>query len=219
MIDKLVADLGKEQKDDDAEKDWCLAEFDSSEDKVKGLSKTISDIEAAVDDEEEEMATLKSEIEALSDGIRELDKQVAAATEQRKEENEDFQANLASNSAAVEILEFAKNRLNKFYNPKLYKAPAKRELTEEERITINNGGTLAPTEAPGGIAGTGIGVLAQVSKDAPPPPPESFGAYEKKTEESNGVMAMMDTLVKDLDKEMTVATSTEKDAQAEYERI
>jgi len=102
-------------------------------------------------------------------------------------------------------------------NPKLYTAPPKRELTEDERITVNNGGTLAPTAPPAGIAGTGIAVLSQLStdqqKDAPSPPPESFKAYAKKTEESNGVMAMMDMLVKDLDKEMTVATATEKDAQ------
>merc|ERR1719172_192255 len=217
MIDKLVADLGKEQKDDDAEKDWCLAEFDSSEDKVKGLSKTISDIEAAVDDEEEEMATLKSEIEALQDGIKKLDKSVAEATEQRKEENEDFQANLASNSAAVEILEFAKNRLNKFYNPKLYKAPAKRELTEEERITVNNGGTLAPTEAPGGIAGTGIGFMQ--SGAAPPPPPEANLAYQKKGEESNGVIRLIDMIINDVDKENQVMELEEKDAQGDYEKF
>merc|ERR1719335_786172 len=78
------------------------------------------------------------------------------------------------------------------------------------------GGTLAPTNPPAGIAGTGITALAQA---APPPPPESFKAYSKKTEESNGVMAMMDNLVKDLDKEMTVATATEKDAQEDYEKM
>merc|ERR1719395_152369 len=149
---------------------------------------------------------------------------VAEATEQRKEENEDYTELMAQDSAAKEVILFAKNRLNKFYNPKLYTPPPKRELTEDERITVNNGGTLAPTAPPAGIAGTGIAVLSQVSThdqhtDAPPPPPESFSAYAKKTEESNGVMAMMDLLVKDLDKEMTVATATEKDAQADYETL
>jgi hypothetical protein len=43
------------------------------------------------------------------------------------------------------------NRLNKFYNPKLYKAPPKRVLSEEDQITVNMGGTLAPTAAPGGL--------------------------------------------------------------------
>merc|ERR1719262_568905 len=121
---------------------------------------------------------------------------VTEATEQRKEENEDYTELMAQDSAAKEVILFAKNRLNKFYNPKLYKAPPKRELTEDERITVNMGGTLAPTPPPAGIAGTGI-ALAQAPEfgEAPPPPPETFGAYAKKAEESNGVLAMMDMLV------------------------
>merc|ERR1719393_776877 len=125
---------------------------------------------------------------------------------------------MASDSAAKQLLAFAMNRLNKFYNPALYKAPPKRELTEEERIAVNNGGTLAPTAAPGGIAGTGVTVLAQ-SQGAPPPPPEAVGAYKKKGEESNGVIAMINLLVKDLDKEMTEAKVAEEDAQADYEQM
>merc|ERR1712032_649738 len=102
------------------------------------------------------IATLADEIAALTKGIKDLDKQVAEATDVRKEDHEDFVTNLAANNAAVELLGMAKNRMNKFYNPKMYKAPPKRELSEEERITLNMGGTLAPTAAPGGIAGTGV---------------------------------------------------------------
>jgi len=197
---------------------------------------------------------------------------VAEATEQRKEENEDYTALMASNTAALQLLELAKNRLNQFYNPKLYKPPPKRELTEEERITLNNGGTLAPTAAPGGIAGTGIAVFAQVAMTAPPkepatpmmvggcastlhgccpgsdqaasgpngegcgepatglvvppaspvklePPPETWGAYGKKGEESNGVISMIDDLKKELELEMTEATTEEKNSQREYEEL
>ena len=56
------------------------------------------------------------------EGIKALDKQVAEATEQRKEEHEDYVEELAANSAAKELIGFAKNRMNQFYNPKLYKA-------------------------------------------------------------------------------------------------
>merc|ERR1719263_1314130 len=164
--------------------------------------------------------TITAEIKALSDGIMELDRNVASATATRKAEHADYVAELAANSAAVGIIEFAKNRLNKFYNPKLYKAPPKRELTEEERITLNMGGTLAPTSPPAGIAGTGIALASmRADKDAPPPPPETFGAYEKKSEESGGVLAMMDLLVKELEKEMTEATAEEKNAQEDYEKF
>merc|ERR1719213_328960 len=77
------------------------------------------------------------------------------------------------------------------------------------------GGTLAPTAAPGGIAGTGIG-LAQVGA-APPPPPEANLAYKKSGEESGGVMAMIDLLVADIDKDNQVMELEEKDAQKDYE--
>jgi len=86
---------------------------------------------------------------------------------------------------------------------------------------VNNGGTPPPTEAPGGIAGTGVSVASflQVdSQEAPPPPPETAAAYAKKGEESNGCLAMMDLLVKDLTKEMTVAEAEEKAAQGNYEQ-
>merc|ERR1719401_2773484 len=224
MIDELVVDLKEEQTLDDEKKSYCLSELDKAEDKKKGLEWDISDLEKAIADETEVIATLKSEIDALIDGIKKLDQAVSEATETRKEEHEDYVANLAANNAAKDLLAFAKNRLNKFYNPKLYKAPPKRELSEEEQITVNMGGTLAPTAAPGGIAGTGVTVLSQIrehSQDvvAPPPAPEAPGAYKKKTEESGGVIAMIDLLVRDLSKEMTEARTTEKDSQADYEKM
>merc|ERR1719321_2633606 len=212
----MVATLKKEQADDDNKKEYCATELDTADDKKKELEHALEDLETAIAKTEEGIAALASEIAALNDAIKALDKQVAEATEQRKQENEDYTELMAQDSAAKDVINFAKNRLNKFYNPKLYKAPPKRELSEEDRITVNMGGTLAPTPPPAGIAGTGITALSQV-KPPPAPPPESFKAYAKKTEESNGVMAMMDMLVKDPDKEMTIATATEKDAHADYE--
>jgi septal ring factor EnvC (AmiA/AmiB activator) len=220
MIENMIVNLKKEQETDDAKKEYCLSEFDAADDKKKELETNIADLETAIADAEEAITTLKTEIEALSDGIKALDKSVEEATEQRKEENEDFKALMASDAACKELIGFAKNRLNKFYNPKLYKAPPKRELTEEERITLNMGGTLAPTAAPGGIAGTGVGAFVQIRmhRNDVAAPPETFGAY-KKSEESGGVIAMIDSIIKDLEKEMTLAPEEEKDAQAEYEAM
>jgi len=220
MIDEMLAVLKVEQQDDDEKKEYCETELDKLEDKKKILDKKEADINTAIEDAKESIATLTSEIKALADGIKALDKSVKEAAEQRKEEHEDYQQLMQSDSTAKQVLEFAKNRLNKFYNPKQYKAPPKRELTDDERVTLNMGGTLAPTDAPGGIAGTGIG-FAQLlmQKDAPPPPPEAVGAYKKKTEEGGGVIAMIDMLISDLDKEMNEAEQTEKEAQADYEQM
>merc|ERR1712170_68180 len=146
-----------------------------------------------------------------------LDKEVEEATETRKEDHEDFTATLAANTAAVDILKFAKNRLNKFYNPKLYKPPPKRELSEEDQFTLNMGSTLAPTAAPGGIAGTGISALQDGA--APPPPPAADLAYKTKGEESAGVIQMLDTIINDVEKENQIMELEEKDAQDDYEKF
>merc|ERR1719436_934993 len=157
----MVKDLEAEQVDDENKKEYCDKEFDVADDNKKSLEKSLSDENKAIATTEEGLATIKEEISALEKAIKDLDKSVDEATEQRKEENEEYKDLMASDSAAKELLGIAKNRLNKFYKPKLYKAAPQRELSAEDRIVVNEGGTLAPTDAPGGIAGTGITAFMQ----------------------------------------------------------
>merc|ERR1719506_1065155 len=85
---------------------------------------------------------------------------------------------------------------------------------------MNNGGR-------GGIQNTGIVSpisFAQVrvaTNDGvvPPPPPETFGAYQKKEGKSNGVIGLMDMMVKDLKTDHTEAEHAEETAQKDYERL
>merc|ERR1719387_1219757 len=145
MVDDMVVILGKEQEDDNKKKAYCEGEIDKTEDEIKVLKGTIKDLEAAIAEAQETMDGIDEELKVLAKGLADLDQEVALATAQRKEENSEFTSTLAANNAAMQLIEMAKNRMAKFYNPKLYKAPPKRELTEEERITLNMGGTLAPT--------------------------------------------------------------------------
>jgi len=225
MIDKMVALLKQEQSDDDHKKEYCGIQLDQTDDKRKTVKRTIEDTEVSMGTTTEAIATLKDEIKALEAGIKALDKSVGEATEQRKAENIEYKDLMTQNGAAKELLAFAKNRLNKFYNPKLYKPTAKRELSAEDRIAVNMGGEAPPTEAPGGIASTGIAAaLVQISLHeqvaaARPPPPDTWDAYASKSQESGGVIAMINLLIKDLDKEMTESETDEKNAQAAYETM
>merc|ERR1719382_945419 len=108
--------LAEEQKDDEEKKAYCEKQFDESDDK-----------KAAIE-------TLTEEIAALVAGVKKLDSEVAEATEQRKAENAEYKDLMASNTAAKELLDIAKNRLNKFYNPSLYIPPAKKELDSYNAI-------------------------------------------------------------------------------------
>merc|ERR1719486_1687095 len=125
MIDDMVTLLGTEQTDDDNKKEYCEKLIDKTEDDLKALELRVSDLGKAIADHKEQIATLTEEIEALEDGIKALDKQVAEATDERKEEHAENTETVANDNAAKELIGMAKNRMNKFYNPKLYVAPRK----------------------------------------------------------------------------------------------
>merc|ERR1719331_1301620 len=92
MIDGMVAVLHEEQSDDDTQKAFC------DQDIAKSKA------------EEKETAELQKEIKVL-------DKAVAEATEQRKEEHADYLVFQQQSNAALQLIDKAKNRLMKFYRP------------------------------------------------------------------------------------------------------
>jgi chromosome segregation ATPase len=192
LIDSMVVILGQEQEDDNSKQEYCEKQFDFSGDKKQGLLKDLKDLEATMADNSETIGTLTDEIKALSKGIADLDKVVAESTENRKDEHQEHLEFMSSDAAAKKLLEYAKNRLNQYYNPTLYKPPS------------------------GGAALVEISVHRADKKDAPEAAPESFKAY-KKSDDGKGVIDMLERIAGDLDKEMTEAESTEKDAQKEYE--
>merc|ERR1719377_225117 len=80
--------------------------------------------------------------------------------------------------------------MNKFYNPTLYKEPAKAAAEED--------------------------FFAQITARQPGPAPETFGEY-KKSESSDGVIGMMDDMARDVEKDMAEAKRDEEEAQKDYE--
>merc|ERR1712224_1182127 len=127
----------------------------------------------------DKIGTLMEEISGLQASIAALDKEVADATEQRKEEHAQYVATMQMNEAAMGLVEKAKNRMQKFYNPTLYKAPPKTENTMEEKIIT-------------------AGTFAQVhmhKRVAPPPAPEMPSGPVQKSTKSAGVIGMMDTII------------------------
>merc|ERR1719247_2385085 len=193
MVDNMVAVLAKEQADDDAKKDFCVAELNKAEGEEKALAGEVSDIDADIEEKSDQISTLASEIKALQQGIADLDKSVAQATEQRQDEHAEYADTAAANQAALELIGMAKNRMNKFYAPDQYKAPP----------------TTTESSSPYGFL--------QVSEEADPgPAPETFGEY-KKSESSGGVMAMMDQMMKDVEMDIAEAKHDEADAQKDYE--
>jgi hypothetical protein len=195
MVDGMIALLVKEQADDDSKKDYCHEELHNAEVEEKGLDGEVKDVETDISEKEDEFANLKSEIEGLQRGIQELDKMVTEATQQRKEEHEDYSATAASNSAALQLIDMAKNRMNKFYNPTLYKAPP--------TTTVSN--------SPYGFV-----QISQHKSYQPGQAPETFSGDYKKSEGSTGIIAMMSQMSKDVEMDIQEGKHEEATAQKDY---
>jgi len=199
MIDDMVSLLKQETIDDESKQEYCGKQLDTTEDKVKELTNKGEDLSATVAEQEEMIASLTADLKSLKEGIEALDKNVMEASEQRKKENEEFVELTASNNAATELIGYAKTRLQKFYQPKLYAATT----------------TVAPpTEEPAAFI-----QVQRHSQQQPGAPPATWDAYASKGEDSAGVMSYLDLLVRDLEKETTEATANEKNAQKDYESM
>jgi len=213
MVDDMVVLLKKEQADDDKKVGYCKKELDKAEDEKKSLDRKESDLKKTIDDEKESIASLVEELEALEAGIKDLDQSVAQATQNRKTENAAYTEALAANQAALQIIDMAKNRMNKFYNPKLATLQVHKAApqAEDEAATVEEAPSFVQIKAH----------LQDESEEdaAPPPPPEVAGAFKKKSGESSGVIAMMDVLMAELKKETLEMEHDEKDGQAEYEKF
>eukprot|EP00746_Dinoflagellata_sp_MGD_P149655 gnl/MRDRNA2_/MRDRNA2_81657_c0_seq5.p1 gnl/MRDRNA2_/MRDRNA2_81657_c0~~gnl/MRDRNA2_/MRDRNA2_81657_c0_seq5.p1 ORF type:complete len:721 (+),score=251.65 gnl/MRDRNA2_/MRDRNA2_81657_c0_seq5:77-2164(+) len=204
MIDGMVEVLGKDAAEDEKQKGWCESEFGKSADEQAAATTVKGQVEAEIAELTDGISELMEAVSTLTKEVAELDKSVADATEQRKEDHAEFTAALQLSEVAVGLIGKAKQRLQKFYNPTLYKAAPKTEMTMEEKIIT---------------AGTFAQVHIHKSAVAPPPAPETFGAYEKSTEKSGGVMALMDSITKELEADAKDSEYEEKTAQKEYAEL
>merc|ERR1719326_1785812 len=225
MIDGMVEVLHTEQKDDDTQKAFCDQDIAKSQAEKKDTEEAIAASEAFIEETTAESAATADEIKELQKEIKILDKAVAEATEQRKEEHADFLVFQQQSNAALQLIDKAKNRLTKFYRPTMYKEAPTKELTEEEKILAASGRPdMIATAAPEMIPGTTQTVYAQIRSHtlddaAPAPPPETWGAYQKKDAKSNGVIGLMEMLAKELQTDITEAEHEEENSQKDYERL
>merc|ERR1719379_1720631 len=122
MIDEMVAVLKKDQEDEVKHRDFCVEEFDENEKQTLVKSNEIKDLEGLIAKSEATMKTLDEEMAALKDSIKEMQKQMAKASEERELQNKDFQTVVADQRATQEILKKALKRLESFYKKALLQA-------------------------------------------------------------------------------------------------
>lgn len=202
MIDDMLAVLDNEQVEDVNKKEWCFTEISKADKEAGSKQETVDQLKAEIEQVSDEIGGLDDDLKALGESITGLDKEVAMSTEQRKKEHEEYTASLQMTEAAIALIGKAKNRLAKFYNPTVYKAPPKKEATMEEKIIQSYGFVQRHS------------IMHTVSLKKQMPDLPDMPTYEKKN--SGGVVALLDKISLDLEKDSVEAGHDEKTAQQDY---
>merc|ERR1719428_2036649 len=121
MVDDMVVLLGKQQAEDEKQKAWCEDEFEKAADEEAASKTKLAQTSATIAELTDKISELMEKISTLTAEIAALDKSVADATEMRKEQHAAYVEMMQMNEAAAGLVAKAKNRMQKFYNPTLYK--------------------------------------------------------------------------------------------------
>eukprot|EP00747_Dinoflagellata_sp_TGD_P137476 gnl/TRDRNA2_/TRDRNA2_175691_c0_seq1.p1 gnl/TRDRNA2_/TRDRNA2_175691_c0~~gnl/TRDRNA2_/TRDRNA2_175691_c0_seq1.p1 ORF type:complete len:211 (+),score=81.44 gnl/TRDRNA2_/TRDRNA2_175691_c0_seq1:29-634(+) len=121
----------------------------------------------------------------------------------RQEENEDFKMNMAQNTAAVELIGMAKNRMNKFYNPSL----AKFYQTSEKSKSF----VQSRKQESGGVIAMMDDMIADVKKEM------QESEFEEKDAQEEYEQFMADSKTKRSDDSKAIADKSEVLADTEDE--
>merc|ERR1719235_541065 len=113
VIDKLMANLHEQQKDDVSERDVCIDTLNTNEKEIAAAHSRKDDMETKVED-----LTLLIEKAEDSMAVKEIEdtkKQMKVASENREKENHDFQLTVTDQRATQKLLAAALEKLAAVY--------------------------------------------------------------------------------------------------------
>jgi len=116
MIDKMIATLKVQQADEVKKNDWCKDELQSNEMATAKETDLKADLEAKAGELEATIKRLSEEVEKAQMDISNLNTALQRASEDRKQENLDFQKVVADQMVTAEILAKALDKLATFYD-------------------------------------------------------------------------------------------------------
>jgi len=159
MMDKMVAELKEQQQAEYEKWEFCKKSIDETEDKIKETSEENDDLHELKTKLKNTIATLTSEIKQLQEEVVAMEISLKEAGEQRKEENQIFQASVSDQRATIQILHKAQTRLQQYYN--------KNSALTQIRAHQEPGAAVAPpppTPAPYSKTANAGGVMQLLAK-------------------------------------------------------
>lgn len=123
-MDKMLAELQAQQKNDYEKNEQCKKDLDTTEDSIKVAEREKKDLSEKNLDLSNTIDTLNDEIKTLKQEVADMEVSLKKAGIDRKAENELFQQNVADQRATVKVLNMALDRMKEFYSPSLVQVHA-----------------------------------------------------------------------------------------------
>lgn len=116
MIDKMIADLRKEEQDDIKKRDMCNNQQHGNTMALDDIEYNIDKMKKYIERQETKKEETQKAIDTVTAEISATEKQLEEIKEARAAEVEDFKKNLKADADAIGVLEQAITALSKFYN-------------------------------------------------------------------------------------------------------
>merc|ERR1719408_1217965 len=114
-IDKLVAELLKQQEEEVKHRDWCIEEINTNNRTTVATVYKKDKLEAHIEATKKTIEDIKKEIEDKTKAVAEAQEQMKRASETREAENADFQETVTDARLTVAVLQKALDRMRKVY--------------------------------------------------------------------------------------------------------
>jgi chromosome segregation ATPase len=187
-IDKMVTVLKEEEEKDLEIKENCEADRAKNTRDAAVTSRSMDELTEAINKLNAEIEVIKATIVTKKEEIAAAEKQIEEATKNREQENREWQTTDADDKEAKSTVNSAKDVLTSFY-------------ADNNLMLVQN------KRQPDVQAGK-----------APPPPPASFDApYGGKTAESTSIIAILEMISEDIEKDIQASKAAEDKAEEEFQ--
>jgi len=190
MIDEMIAVLRKEEQDDIAHRDRCENAANANKNQLADLDADIKKTEKAIKRMGNTKMELEGDIDKLKGQIKDTKKEMKDLLDFRNKEEAQFKKALKDDMDAADLLRQAIAALAKFYKDNKIALPA-----------------LAQTKK-----------APEYAKDEDKAPETSWSGsdYGGRSSESGGILAILEMLVEDTEKEIKEGRADNADAQEKY---
>merc|ERR1719454_2787675 len=115
LIDKMIAELATQQKDEVEHRDWCIENLNTNKRETAAAYDKRDNLEAKIADLKKTIEQLTKDIAASKAAVAEMMDQMKRASETREAENADFQVTVNDHRVMSMILTKALDRMKQVY--------------------------------------------------------------------------------------------------------